>query len=95
MNELIEKLAEQAMAKAVAKNFTGEKFELRMPSEAWAKEFAELIVRECMRESMEEIVSDEDIASEEDPLIREYLNGNNQGIVDAVVRFRNHFGVEE
>jgi hypothetical protein len=47
MNERIEKLAEQAMAKAVAKNFTGEKLELRMPSEAWAKEFAELIVREA------------------------------------------------
>lgn len=47
MNELIEKLAEQAMAKAVAKNFTGDKLELRMPSEAWAKEFTELIVREC------------------------------------------------
>jgi hypothetical protein len=57
--------------------------------------FAELIVRECMKESMNEIVADEDIAQEKDPLIREYLNGNNQGIVDAVVRFRNHFGVEE
>ena len=59
------------------------------------EKFAELIVRECMKESMDEIVSDEDIAQEKDPLIREYLNGNNQGIVDAVVRFRNHFGVEE
>ena len=48
MNERIEMLAEQAMAKAVAKNFTGEKLELRMPSEAWAKEFVELIVRECI-----------------------------------------------
>ena len=57
--------------------------------------FAELIVRECMKESMDEIVADEDIAQEKDPLIREYLTGNNQGIVDAVVRFRNHFGVEE
>ena len=57
--------------------------------------FAELIVRECMKESMDEIVADEDIAREKDPLIREYLTGNNQGIVDAVVRFRNHFGVEE
>jgi hypothetical protein len=55
---------------------------------------AELIVRECVKESMEEIVSDENIAKENDPLIREYLKGNNQGIVDAVVRFRNHFGVE-
>ena len=58
------------------------------------EKFAELIVRECMKESMDEIVSDEDIALEKDPLIREYLKGNNQGIVDAVVRFRNHFGVE-
>ena len=57
--------------------------------------FAELIVRECMKESWEEIVADEDIALEKDPLIREYLLGNNQGIVDAVIRFRNHFGVDE
>jgi hypothetical protein len=57
--------------------------------------FAELIVRECMKESMDEIVSDENIAQEKDPLIQEYLKGNNQGIVDAVVRFRNHFGVTE
>ena len=55
----------------------------------------ELIVRECMKESMAEIVSDENIEQESDPLLREYLHGNNQGIVDAVVRFRNHFGVQE
>ena len=60
-----------------------------------AQKLAELIVRECMKEAWEEIVTDEDIAQEKDPLIREYLTGNNQGIVDAVVRFRNHFGVEE
>ena len=63
--------------------------------EAWMEKFAELIVRECIKESMDEIVTDDEIAQEKDPLIREYLNGNNQGIVDAVVRFRNHFGVEE
>ena len=57
--------------------------------------FAELLVRECMKEAWEEIVADEDLATETDPLIKEYLTGNNQGIVDAVVRFRNHFGVEE
>ena len=56
--------------------------------------FAELIVRECVKESMEEIVSDDEIIRENDPLIREYFKGNNQGIVDAVVRFRNHLGVE-
>lgn len=58
------------------------------------EKFAELIVRECMKESMDEIVPDKDIAETSDPLAREYLKGNNQGIVDAVVRFRNHFGVE-
>jgi hypothetical protein len=58
------------------------------------EKFAELIVRECVKESMEEIVSDELIAQENDPLVHEYLKGNNQGIVDAVFRFRNHFGVE-
>ena len=57
--------------------------------------FAEKIVSECIKESMDEIVSDENIEQEKDPLIQEYLKGNNQGIVDAVVRFRNHFGVEE
>jgi hypothetical protein len=59
------------------------------------REFAELIVKECIKESWDEIVSDEDIAQEKDPLIQEYLKGNNQGIVDAVIRFRNHFGVEQ
>ena len=48
-----------------------------------------------MKEAWEEIVADEDLATETDPLIKEYLLGNNQGIVDAVIRFRNHFGVEE
>ena len=58
------------------------------------KDFALLIVRECIKESMDEIVSEDEILQEKDPLVREYLKGNNQGIVDAVIRFRNHFGVE-
>ena len=52
-------------------------------------------MNERIKESMDEIVSDEDLATETDPMIREYLLGQNQGIVDAVVRFRNHFGVTE
>ena len=59
------------------------------------EKFAELIVRECISESLAEIVPDEEIAKESDPVIREYLKGNNHGIIDAVVRFRNYFGVEE
>jgi hypothetical protein len=93
MNERIGKLAVEAGAH-------WEHGDWNMPSAVYFSErdlekFAELIVRECMKESMDEIVADEDIAQEKDPLIREYLTGNNQGIVDAVVRFRNHFGVEE
>jgi hypothetical protein len=79
MNERIKELAEQVYGSAHYDDF----------------KFAELIVRECMKESMDEIVAEEEIAQEKDPLIKEYLLGNNQGIVDAVVRFRNHFGVEE
>jgi hypothetical protein len=87
MNERIKQLAKEA---AREMNETGTYSEPK-----FQEKFAELIVRECMRESMDEIVADEEIAQEKDPLIREYLTGNNQGIVDAVVRFRNHFGVEE
>ena len=88
MNERIKQLAQQATIHGNTEH--------HMDIPMWYLEkFAQLIVRECMKESMDEIVPDEDIAWENDPLHREYLKGNNQGIVDAVVRFRNHFGVEE
>ena len=88
MNERIQQLAEQAGMGPWGVGNDDNVSEI-------VEKFAELIVRECMKESMDEIVTDDEIAQEKDPLIREYLNGNNQGIVDAVVRFRNHFGVEE
>ena len=100
MNEQIRKLAKQA----ITDKLTLDEFinDLKLnPNKYWGftdselEKFTELIVRECMKESWDEIVSDEDIAQEDDPLIREYLKGYNQGIVDAVIRFRNHFGVEE
>ena len=90
MNERLKQLAIEA--KLIAPEYNG--FDHTRLSISQQR-FAELIVRECIKESMDEIVADEEIAQEKDPLIREYLNGNNQGIVDAVVRFRNHFGVEE
>jgi hypothetical protein len=91
MNERIRELLKQARLDVIL-NGNGYMENTPYPE---IEKFAELIVRECVRESMEEIVSDELIAQEDDPLIREYLKGNNQGIVDAVIRFRNHFGVEE
>ena len=97
MNERIRELAEQANIRfgRMAILDGDPRGMARFVSYSEFEKFAELIVRECMKESWDEIVSDEDIAQEEDPLIREYLKGNNQGIVDAVIRFRNHFGVLE
>ena len=92
MNERIKELAKEAGSVADATY-------AKAPDAIWLREynkkFAELIVRECMKEAWDEIVDDEDIAAETDPSIREYLTGQNQGIVDAVIRFRNHFGVKE
>lgn len=48
MNERIEELAEQAIVNAVSKNFTGADLNIQMPSDIWTKEFAELIVKECI-----------------------------------------------
>ena len=87
MNERIRELMEEAGIYDFVVESMGINEEL--------EKFAELIVRECMKEAWEEIVDDEDIAAETDPQIREYLIGQNQGIVDAVIRFRNHFGVKE
>ena len=95
MNERIKQLWSQAEEEIKAEYEDESRRNRRLYNEIFLPKFAELIVRECMKESMDEIVADEDIAQEKDPLIREYLTGNNQGIVDAVVRFRNHFGVEE
>ena len=87
MNERIKELAEQA-------GMGYERWNTTTQFESFLEKFAELIVRECMKESMDEIVPEDEIAKEKDPLIKEYLKGNNQGIVDAVIRFRNRFGVE-
>lgn len=100
MNNRIKELAEQARydsgnERQYLERVHNREITLDEYQEIYDKKFAELIVRECIKESMDEIVSDEDIAETSDPLAREYLKGNNQGIVDAVVRFRNHFGVEE
>jgi hypothetical protein len=93
MNERLKALRVQAINYCLDNSTDDDN--LRSLSERVAYKFAELIIKECIKESMDEIVSDEDLATETDPMIREYLLGHNQGIVDAVVRFRNHFGVTE
>jgi len=92
MNIVNKKLWYRALDRAVPETYN------QLSPEQLAKAidaYTELIIKECIKESMDEIVSDEDLATETDPMIREYLLGHNQGIVDAVVRFRNHFGVTE
>jgi hypothetical protein len=100
MNEQIRLLSEQAH-RSTADELThlqrvhNRTYDLYESAAIYNEKFAELIVRGCMKEAWDEIIDDENIAAETDPLIREYLIGQNQGIVDAVIRFRNHFGVEE
>ena len=96
MNQRILEIAEQAgMTDDKFGMFFAKDFDSHCADGVDLQKFAELIVKECMKEAWDEIIDDEDIATETDPLIREYLLGQNQGIVDAVIRFRNHFGVEE
>jgi hypothetical protein len=60
------------------------------------EKFAELIIAECRSVALGEIVSDGDIEAYSDPLQREYLKGNNGGVVDSIVAIQQHFfGVEE
>lgn len=87
MNERFENLAEEAMVHVPgAQGLHTRAFSL--------EKFAELVVRECMRVAMDEIVSDEDIDNTKAIEDRCYLQGNNGGVVDAVVAIKQHFGVE-
>lgn len=60
------------------------------------EKFVELILGECRSVALGEIVRDSDIDAESDPLVKEYLKGNNMGVVDSIVAIQQHFfGVEE
>jgi hypothetical protein len=67
----------------------------RLDIEHKFEKFAELIVKECVNQALEEKVSEEEIDKEDDIEDRCYLRGNNGGIVDAVIRIKQHFGVKE
>lgn len=86
MNERILDLAEKAG------------FEIDCCSLEWhkrIKRFAELIVRECINQALVEKVSEKEIDQEDDIESKCYLRGYNGGIVDAVIKIQQHFGVEE
>ncbi len=94
MNERIKELAEQA---GITTNLDTDYFEKDMNKwvDYFSEKFAELIVRECINQVLEEKVSEDWIDKEDDIEDRCYLRGNNGGIVDAVIRIKQHFGVEE
>jgi len=54
------------------------------PIDIELEKFAELIKREIYDEVKEGLVEDELINRHRDSLVREYLKGNNRGIVDAL-----------
>lgn len=95
MNTRIEMLAEQA---DLLGNFTPTKIPghyagiIKITD---IKKFAELIVLECIRLAMDELVLNEDIDTITDIEDRCYLQGNNTGVVDTVVSIKQYFGVEE
>ena len=89
MNERINELAEQARDWGYAEH-SGYTAQL-----LFEQKFAELIVRECIRVAMDELVLKEDIDTITDIEDRCYLQGNNTGVVDAVVSIKQYFGVEE
>lgn len=90
MNERIRELAAQAEEVVFSAPSSG-----RTTKQINLEKFAELIVRECINQVLEEKVSEDWIDKEDDIEDRCYLRGNNDGIVDAVIRIKQHFGVEE
>lgn len=95
MNERIRELAEQA---GITTNLDTDFYEKDMNKwiDYFSEKFAELIIAECKQVSLNEIVRDSDIDAHSDPLLREYLKGNNGGVVDSIVAIQQHFfGVEE
>ena len=98
MNNQLRKIVEQAVSAIdiVTGNeaLDDELAKMYIP-DCFAEKFAELIVRECVKIALDEIVADEEIDKSDDIEDRCYLRGNNGGIVDAVVAIKQHFGVEE
>jgi hypothetical protein len=80
MNEQIENLARQATEDCMGVKSINH------------KKFAELIIQECVKIAMSEMVTADELETEE-PDERAYLLGNNGGILDAVGAIRLHFGV--
>jgi hypothetical protein len=100
MNERIQQLAEQAkqyMTEQVTFFFLERNKELTYNETAniFEQKFAELIVEECISQARTQMHNDDEIASEEDPLMLKLSLASNFGVESAVEAIQKHFGVEE
>ena len=95
MNERIKELHDEAVIYTVGLCGQEHPDGPRSFQEVLDEKFAELIIQECVNQALEEKVSEEWIDKEDDIEDQCYLRGNNGGIVDAVIRIKQHFGVKE
>ena len=84
MNERIKELAEQAGLDVYPISITGSTEEL--------EEFAELIVRECLKEIKDMIVDESELLYPNNKQTTEFVNDR---LLDAYDNIKEHFGVEE
>jgi len=59
------------------------------------KKFAELIVQDCITQARTQMYNNDEIASEEDPLLLKLSLASNVGVESAVEAIQQHFGIEE
>jgi hypothetical protein len=87
MNERIRKIAEQAWDETAV----SQEFGNPVP---FAERLADLLIVEIYNQVKQELIDDELIEAEQDPIDRAYLKGCNGGTVDALYHIKN-FGLED
>ena len=94
MNKLIQELANLATETKCDYNAGYNAQPGEYYTELNVEKFAKLIALKCCEIAKSEIIDDKDIETEYDPVVREYLKGNNVGVVDVICTIKEHFGVE-
>ena len=90
INERIKEIAQQAKLPDYVLEY-GTELCLRPHLE----KFAELIAQECIIQARTQMYNDDEISSEEDPLMLKLSLASNVGVESAVEAIQQHFGVEE
>jgi hypothetical protein len=91
MNERIQELAEQAMS-ATFNKFSGVEWSAEEWRNFYDTKFAELIVRECLKELRYTVVDTQECRQDKST---DYQVGWEDGMFDAGETIKQHFGVEE